>query len=190
MHTPTHHMTTLPLQHWLTRTPCTPLPTCMSPTVSVNQNIRYVGDFQSNLSLSFSLFPLSASLPVCVCLCVCLGGWSCFSKQTCDHRLRSLMSSSQWPQTRKGTKYRHNSLLSSVSGDSVMILRPLVSLVSGAGRCTCTNYASIKQFTCYTLRCSVFSKHYNQCEFPCFTGAGILSPKPEENPYWWNANMV
>lgn len=22
------------------------------------------------------------------------------------------------------------------------------------------------------------------------TGTGILSPNPEENPYWWNANMV
>uniref|UniRef100_H2U3J2 Notum, palmitoleoyl-protein carboxylesterase n=1 Tax=Takifugu rubripes TaxID=31033 RepID=H2U3J2_TAKRU len=53
------------------------------------------------------------------------GGWYCFSKHSCDYRMkttRALMSSSPWPQTRKGT--------------------------------------------------------------------GILSPKPEENPYWWNANMV
>ncbi|KAM9769183.1 inactive palmitoleoyl-protein carboxylesterase notum1b [Menidia menidia] len=34
------------------------------------------------------------------------GGWYCFDKQTCDSRyetMRSLMSSSGWPQTRKGT---------------------------------------------------------------------------------------
>lgn len=26
--------------------------------------------------------------------------------------------------------------------------------------------------------------------FSVFTGTGILSPDPEENPHWWNANMV
>uniref|UniRef100_A0A1A7WGK3 Notum pectinacetylesterase 1a n=3 Tax=Iconisemion striatum TaxID=60296 RepID=A0A1A7WGK3_9TELE len=34
------------------------------------------------------------------------GGWYCFNKQTCDSRyetMRSLMSSTKWPQTRRGT---------------------------------------------------------------------------------------
>lgn len=38
-----------------------------------------------------------------------LGGWYCFSKHSCDYRMkttRALMSSSPWPRTRKGTKYR------------------------------------------------------------------------------------
>lgn len=39
--------------------------------------------------------------------CVCPGGWYCFNKQTCDRRyerMRSLMSSTDWPQTRTGSK--------------------------------------------------------------------------------------
>lgn len=47
------------------------------------------------------------SIPASFCLC--LGGWYCFSKHSCDSRMktmRALMSSSPWPRTRKGTKYR------------------------------------------------------------------------------------
>lgn len=43
----------------------------------------------------------------CDVQCVCPGGWYCFNKQTCDRRyemMRSLMSSTNWPQTRTGSK--------------------------------------------------------------------------------------
>lgn len=43
----------------------------------------------------------------CDLRCVCPGGWYCFNKQTCDRRyemMRSLMSSTDWPQTRTGSK--------------------------------------------------------------------------------------
>lgn len=45
--------------------------------------------------------------PECNLWCVCPGGWYCFNKQTCDRRyemMRSLMSSTNWPQTRTGSK--------------------------------------------------------------------------------------
>lgn len=36
---------------------------------------------------------------------ILLGGWCCYNKETCDSRYKSiprLMSSADWPQTRKG----------------------------------------------------------------------------------------
>lgn len=75
------------------------------------------------------------------------GGWHCFDVRSCRSRwmrLRHLMTSSQWPETRDG-------------------------------ECD----IKINEIT-------MISNHFI-LHFPV---GGILSPHPEENPYWHNANHV
>lgn len=93
---------------------------------------------------------------------VCLGGWYCLSKHTCDYRMktnRALMSSSPWPRTRKGTKYRF---------PSFFLLNFPATLKEENQQWKNTQariiYLNVRQLGSYAPGFCIFRKHYHQCE--------------------------
>lgn len=93
---------------------------------------------------------------------VCLGGWYCYSKHTCDYRMkmtRALMSSSPWTQTRKGTKYRF---------PSFSLLNFPATLKVGTQQWKNTQariiYLNMGQLGSYAPGVCIFRKRYHQYE--------------------------
>ena len=119
-----------------------------------------------------------------------LGGWCCYNKDSCDTRYKNiprLMTSSDWPQTRKGRycfrmRPRHSSYMFYMG----------------------VHVWSHSQYTlCHGLLIVIWHQScvllYVQWEVTtvsawlsigCFTGSGILSAQAEENPHWYNSNIV
>ncbi|KAG9334563.1 hypothetical protein JZ751_007499, partial [Albula glossodonta] len=109
------------------------------------------------------------------------GGWYCFDKDTCESRydtMRRLMSSTKWPQTKTASE-GHKGWRCLWAGRT-----------GGVGLLTDTAKPNGKTSAPRLKDPAQAGLNFEEYTEVLRQGTGILSAQPEENPHWWNANMV